>query len=250
MRILLVDDEPQARRRLVALLAELELVPVGEAANGVEALELVPALRPDVLLLDIAMPEVDGFDVVRHLEEPKPLVIFQTAYDEHALKAFEHEAVDYVLKPVTRERLAQALERARRRLQERSGLAVAPEVLARLAETLREGSVARRPRLLVRQGRGHRLLPFAEVLRFEAVDGVVFAYTREGRHLADYPLAEIEARAGSGFVRTNRAELVNLDAIERIDSNGDGSALLTLQGGATVRVSRRRAADVRRAAGG
>ena len=119
MRVLIVDDEPAARQRLALLLADLDVEVVGEAANGIEALELVRERRPDLLLLDIAMPEVDGFDVVRHLPEPRPLVVFQTAYDEHALKAFDHEALDYVVKPVTRERLAQALDRARRRLAER-----------------------------------------------------------------------------------------------------------------------------------
>ena len=94
MRVLIVDDEAAARRRLLIMLDELDVEVVGEAANGVEALEMVAERQPDVLLLDIAMPEVDGFDVAQHLVDPKPLIVFQTAYDEFALRAFEHEAVD------------------------------------------------------------------------------------------------------------------------------------------------------------
>ena len=116
MRVLVVDDEPNARRRLGIMLEELDVEVVGEAENGVEALRLNTERHPDVLLLDIAMPEVDGFDVARHLPEPRPLIIFQTAYNDFALKAFEHEAVDYVVKPVALDRLRKALERAQRRL--------------------------------------------------------------------------------------------------------------------------------------
>ena len=249
MRVLVVDDEPAARRRLQALLAELGEECVGEAANGVEALAQSSELAPDVLLLDIAMPEVDGFDVARHLGEPRPLLIFQTAYDEHALRAFEHEALDYVLKPVTRERLAAALDRARRRLAERAMPKVAPEVLTRLAAALRPAAVAR-PRLLVREGRGHRLLPFRSILRFEAEDGLVFAHTKAGRHLTDYTLAELEERTGNEFLRLSRAELVNTEAVATFGSNGDGSATLTLLDGTTLHVSRRRAAAVRAGLGG
>ena len=121
MRLLIVDDEAAARRRLAELVEEIDpagIDIVGEAPDGVAALELVRVKQPDVILLDIAMPEVDGLDVVRHLPEPRPLVIFQTAYKEYAIKAFDHEALDYVVKPVRRERLAQALERARARLAE------------------------------------------------------------------------------------------------------------------------------------
>src|SRR5512134_2503213 len=101
MRALIVDDEAAARTRLAALLAELDVEVVGEASDGVAALDEIRALRPDVVLLDIVMPEADGFEVARHLPEPKPLVIFQTAYGDRALTAFDHEAVDYVVKPIS-----------------------------------------------------------------------------------------------------------------------------------------------------
>ena len=112
MRVLIVDDESLARVRLATLLEEIDAAGiqiVGEAADGVSALDLIRQHQPDVVLLDISMPEVDGFDVARHLPHPRPLIIFQTAYAEYALQAFDHDALDYVVKPVTRTRLAQAV---------------------------------------------------------------------------------------------------------------------------------------------
>jgi len=244
VRTLIVDDEPAARRRLALMLADLDVEVVGEAADGVEALRMVAERRPDLVLLDVAMPEVDGFDVVRHLPKPRPLIVFQTAYDEHALEAFDHEALDYVVKPVTLERLGRAVERARRRLAEAERRDPSPQALREVAARL---PAPAKPRLLVRSGRGHRLLPLAEIARFSARDGLVYAHGVDGRHLADYTLGELEERTAGRFVRVSRSALVNLEHVEGIVSNGDGSATLTLSAGAAVRVSRRRSAEVRQA---
>lgn len=249
MRLLIVDDEAAARTRLASLVEEIDpsgIEIVGEASDGVAALELVRTTAPDVILLDIAMPEVDGLDVARHLPEPRPLIIFQTAYHEYALEAFEQQALDFVVKPVRKERLAQALERARGRLTtiERAKL-WSPTSLEKLGSAL--GHQRAHPaRLLVRQGAGHRLLPLREVIRFSAAEGLVHAHTRDGAPVTDYTLGELEVRLAGGFVRVSRADLVNVAHILRIISNGDGSATLTLGDGSTVHVSRRRAADVRR----
>lgn len=247
MRVLIVDDEAAARQRLALLLAELDVEVVGEAAHGLEALQMVQDRQPDLLLLDIAMPEVDGFDVARHLPEPRPLLVFQTAHDEYALQAFDHEALDYVVKPVTRDRLAQALERARRRLAERGAPVLAGDLFARLQAAVRQPRAPVRMRLLVREGRGHRLLPLRQVLRFAAEEGFAYAHTRERRYLTDYTLNELEERTAGLFARASRTDLVNLDAVERLARGGDGSATLTLADGSTVRVSRRRAAELRAA---
>lgn len=248
MRILIVDDEPQARSRLAVMLEELDVEVAGEAANGVEALDLVKSLNPDVLLLDIAMPEVDGLEVAMALAEPRPLVIFQTAHDEFALQAFEREALDYVLKPVTLERLDQALARARRRMEERAAQpTVTRELVTELQTALAGGAAPRRPRILVRDGDGKMLVPLKDIVKFAAEEGGVNAHTRLGPYPTDYTLTELEERLGNAFLRVNRAELVNADHVGRIASNGDGSATITLADGATVHVSRRRAADIRRA---
>jgi two-component system response regulator AlgR len=247
MRVLIVDDETAARDRLRALLGELDVEVAGEAVEGEDALAQAAALHPDVVLLDIAMPEIDGFEVARHLPEPRALVIFQTAFGDQALPAFEHEPIDFVVKPVTRARLEQAIERARRRLQERSPRDVSPDLLARVEAALGRGRQPRRTRLLVRHAGGHRALPIREINRFVAEDGVVYACTSSGRSMTDYTLNELEDRLATGFIRTSRSDLVQIDRIERIVSDGDGSATLTLADGASVHVSRRRAADVRRA---
>jgi DNA-binding LytR/AlgR family response regulator len=249
MRILIVDDESAARARLASLLEEIDpagIEIVGEAGDGLSALDLVRHQHPDVVLLDISMPEVDGFDVARHMPHPRPLIIFQTAYAEYALQAFDHEALDYVVKPVTRTRLAQAIERARTSLAARAGR---PDwdsgSLDRLGSALGYQR-SRSPRLLVRAGAAHRLLPLSHVARFTAGDGVVYAHTASGQPITDYTLSELEARTGDDFIRVSRADLVNVSFIERIKSNGDGSATLTLKDGTALRVSRRRASDVKR----
>jgi DNA-binding LytR/AlgR family response regulator len=249
MRVLIVDDEAAARRRLSALVEELDATGVeivGEAPNGIAALELVRDKRPDVVLLDISMPEVDGFDVARRLPDPRPLIIFQTAHHEHALEAFEHEALDYVVKPVRKARLAQALERARTRLASMPQPAWDAAALSTLGVALGY-QPGRAARLLVRYGPAHRLVALHDIVRLTAAEGCVYAHTSTGVMSTDYTISELETRIGGSFVRVSRAELVNLRHVHGVASNGDGSATLTLSDGTAVRVSRRRAAGVRRA---
>jgi two-component system response regulator AlgR len=249
MRVLIVDDEPAARRRLAMLIEEIDaagLEIVGEAADGMAALTLARERTPDVILLDIAMREVDGFDVARHLAAPRPLIIFQTAHHQFAVKAFEHDALDYVVKPIRKERLAAALERARTRLASRVGRPPLDAVtLQRVGAAVGYTPVAP-ARLLVRHGAGHRLLPLSDIIRFSAAEGVVYARTAAGAPIVDYTLAELERRTAGVFVRASRADFVNVSRIDRMVSNGDGSLTLTLTDAASVRVSRRRAGAVRR----
>jgi DNA-binding LytR/AlgR family response regulator len=249
MRVLIVDDEAAARRRLAMLIEEIDpagLEIVGEAGDGMAALALARELAPDVILLDIAMREVDGFDVARHLPVPRPLIIFQTAHHQFALEAFEHDALDYVVKPIRKERLAAALERAKARLANR----VEPRQLD--AVTLRRvgdafGYTPTAPsRLLVRHGAGHRLVALNDITRFSAADGVVYAHTASATPIVDYTLGELEGRTAGAFVRTSRGDLINLSRIDRVESNGDGSLTLTLADRIPVRVTRRRAARLKR----
>lgn len=243
MRALVVDDEAAARRRLADLLEELGVEVVGEAANGLSALDMTRDRQPDVLFLDVSMPEVDGFDVARHLPDPRPLIVFQTAYTEFAVKAFEHDALDYLVKPVTRDRLAQAIERIARRTPASTW---STGDLATFGAAI--GHVALRPeRLLVRHGAGHRLIPLAEIERFTAAEGLVYAHVASGTLGTDYTLNELEDRLRGAFVRASRSDLVNVRLVTAIASNGDGSATLTLASGAAVHVSRRRSAAVRSA---
>jgi DNA-binding LytR/AlgR family response regulator len=246
MRVLIVDDEPAARRRLAIMLDELDVELVGEAENGIQALEMVRDRRPDVLLLDIAMPEVDGLDVARHLEDPKPCIVFQTAFDEYALKAFDHHAVDYLVKPVTLDKLQRALERARQRIDTHKAPSLSAKVVEQLRAAVATASPARLPRILVRDQNAHRLVPYADVVQFVARDGVVFVDTRDGSFQTDYTLTQLEDRVFNAFIRPNRSKLVNVDHVRSIASNGDGSATIVLSDGTSIHVTRRRAASVRR----
>ena len=248
MRVLIVDDEAAARQRTAMLIEEIDpdgIDIVGEAPDGIAALSLARERRPDVILLDIAMREVDGFDVARHLPAPRPLIIFQTAHRQFAVDAFEHDALDYVVKPVTKERLAAALERARARLASR----IANPPLDATALDRVRAAIGYTPgapaRLLVRYRGGHLLAPLADIQRFSAADGVVYAHTPAGTRLTDYTLNELEIRTDGRFVRASRRELVNLAHVQRVVGRGDGSLTLVLSDGSSVRVSRRRAAAVK-----
>jgi DNA-binding LytR/AlgR family response regulator len=248
MRVLIVDDEAAARQRTAMLIEEIDpdgIDIVGEAPDGIAALSLARERRPDVILLDIAMREVDGFDVARHLPAPRPLIIFQTAHRQFAVDAFEHDALDYVVKPVTKERLAAALERARARLANR----IANPPLDATALDRVRAAIGYTPgapaRLLVRYRGGHLLTSLADIQRFSAADGVVYAHTPAGTRLTDYTLNELETRTDGRFVRVSRRELVNLAHVHRVVGMGDGSLRLVLSDGSSVRVSRRRAAAVK-----
>ena len=246
MRILIVDDEPAARRRLRSMVEELGEEVIGEADSGDDALSLARELEPDVLLLDIVMPEVDGLDVARHLPEPRPLIIFQTAHSDYALEAFEHEAVDFVVKPVRAERLEKALERARRRIEQAPRPAISNELLEQIGSRIGPPSGATTRRLLVLDGTGHRVLRVREILLFTTDGRYVWAHTAQARFATTYTLGELERRLGPAFVRTSRAELVAIEHVQRVESLAEGGLLLKLANGQVVRVSRRRAAEVRR----
>lgn len=206
LRIFIVDDEAPARARLRALLddlaPELPTRVVGEAANGVEAIERLGAGPADVVLVDIRMPQMDGIELARHLAAavPVPAVVFTTAYDQYAVQAFELNAIDYLLKPVRSARLAAALAKARR--------ATSPdrEVLARLApQARRHLSVNERGRIL--------LVPVEDVLYLKAELKYVTARSAEREYLLDESLTRLEEEFGRRFVRVHRNCLVARTAI-------------------------------------
>lgn len=231
MKVLVVDDEAPARRRLVRMLGRLDGVEVvGEAADGEQALALVRTLGPDLLLLDIDMPEMDGLELAEH--EDLPPVVFTTAHAEHALRAFEVAAVDYLLKPISRDRLAEAIARVRARAGTR-----APSVAA--------GPV----RITARSGSTVHVVDVAEITRFHAEDKVTVV-SHEGRELLlDESLSSLEQRLGPrGFVRTHRSELVRLDAVRALHTE-DGSTTVELSDGSRAAVGRRMVAELKRRLG-
>jgi DNA-binding LytR/AlgR family response regulator len=226
LRVIVVDDEPLARARLAAMADRVELVEVvGEAGNAIEAAELIARHDPDVALLDVRMPGKTGVELARELGE-RPVVVFTTAFGEHAVEAFDAAAIDYLMKPVEQAKLARALDRAR----------------SRIAGTTSD----REPRITVRDSSGVRVFAASAITRFHAEDKYT-AFVADGtEQLTEETLDALETRlAAWGFMRVHRAELVQLARIRALHV-GDGAAEIELDDGQRAKVSRRSLAVVRR----
>lgn len=236
LRTLIVDDEPLARQVLLEELADLESVRVvGEAENGEQALARIQELAPDLVLLDIQMPVLDGFEVVRRMRGPLPAIIFVTAFSEHALRAFEVGAADYLLKPVRAERLRQAVERVR------GGRSGARRVAATL-EAEQRFSGRKPAKILARKAHDFYLLDIDEIYAFQADGELVWILTEGDRYLAADTLKTIEDRLGDGeFQRVHRGALVNMGKIRKFTSISSQRWLLTLTNGLQLTVSKRQA---------
>jgi two-component system LytT family response regulator len=244
MRALIVDDEEPARmalRRMLAAFPEVEVA--GEARNGAEAIELVESTPADVLFLDIEMPGLNGFDVLAELAAA-PAVVFVTAYDQYAVRAFETNAVGYLLKPVGKG----ALERALARVRGSAAPAIRPEVLRELRAALAPGAPAK---LAVRQGRKIVLLPRRDILYIQSEDRLVFVHTAAERFLTDRTLNDLEALLPPlEFFRISRGALVNLDAVgEMFPWLESGTWRVRLRNGVELDVSRERVRGLRQAVG-
>ena len=236
-RVLITDDEAPARARLRRMLDELEGYEViGEAANGRDALALCAELGPDILLLDIRMPEMDGLETARHLAtaDSAPAVIFTTAFDNYAIEAFDAQAVGYLLKPVRRERLLRALGQAARLSRPQlTGLAGAPVTAARR-------------NICVRKTSGLQLIPIEDVRYFRADQKYVTVNHAGGEDLIDEPLKDLAAEFGDRLIRIHRSVLVAADFLDRMERNTSGQYELWLKGIADpLPVSRRHATEVK-----
>jgi len=244
IRILLVDDEELARstmRRALAAIPDLEVV--GEAGNGAEAIEAIAELRPDVILLDIEMPGFNGFEVVQQVIDP-PIVVFVTAYDEYAVRAFDANAIDYLLKPVQPERLEKTIARVRERVKART-----PEHRKGVADIARQrGGPVRR--LAARRGKRIVIVPLRDVNRIEIDDKLVFACTATERLLIEKTIGELEILLEpSGFLRISRGELVNLEKVAELMPWFSGTWRVRLTNGEERDVSRERAKQLKEAMG-
>lgn len=235
MRILIVDDERPARDKLRRLLAqEADVSELAEARDGVEALEQIAAFKPDVVFLDIQMPEVSGIELAASLPAPAPLIVFATAYDEYAIRAFDANAIDYLLKPYDQARLQRALERVRQRLR-------VPQPPA----AFDSGHAVRQ--LLVTERGVTRVIKVDLVQWIETADNYVVLHTAAEAPLMRQTLAGLLDKLGPRFVRCHRRAAVQLDWIESVVALDKGDCELLLRGGARVPCSRQyRAAVVER----
>ena len=239
MKVLVVDDEPLARERLAALAREcVGAHVVGEAGDGRAALEMAARLQPDIVLLDIRMPVMDGLETARHLSafEHPPAVIFCTAYDEHALAAFDAGAVDYLVKPVRLERLRGAIERARR-----FGAAELDKVHSAA------GTPAQRGHLCARVRGNLVLVPITDIHYLLAEDKYVVVHHAKGEVLIEEALKALEDEFGDRFVRIHRNCLVARDRLTGLTRAADGAIYAQLEGTSTMlEVSRRNLPGLRK----
>ncbi|QOY85795.1 LytR/AlgR family response regulator transcription factor [Paludibaculum fermentans] len=237
MNVLIVDDEPIARQILRELLEEHPGVNLaGEASTGLEAVEQIARLHPDVVLLDLQMPGLDGFSVARTLRgDSLPIVIFVTAFETHALQAFDTGAVDYLLKPVRKERLTAALEKARTQI---AGLKSEPPPPPPVTEPLR--------RILGRLGSDLHMLNPGDVIAFQADGDTVQIITAQGRYYADHSLRTLEAKLPPPqFRRIHRGTIINTDHIRKISPLTSKRWLLKMSNGLEAIVSKRMAGVIR-----
>ena len=238
MRVIIVDDEPLARavlREHLGSHADVEIV--GECANGFEAVKAIAELAPDLAFLDIQMPRLDGFEVVE-LAGAKTHYVFVTAYDQFALRAFDVHALDYLLKPFTRERLAQALAHARARL---AAPAPAGQEDAAMRALVSEVQARHQPleRVLIRDGARVQVLPVARIEYVEAQDDYVAFYADGRTWLKNQRMTELESQLDPrAFLRVHRSYIVNLGTIVRIEPTGKDGHCAVLKSGARVPISR------------
>jgi two-component system, LytTR family, response regulator len=241
IRTLVIDDEQPARERLKQLLgAHADVEIVGEADDGVQAAEKIAELSPDLVLLDIQMPGASGLDVAASLGRPRPAVIFCTAYDQYAVDAFELSALDYLLKPVNRARLAAALDRVRAATAPPSAFAKAT-ARDRAIEQLTQASGLAPTRFLARRGNRFRVVPSSEVVAFTFVDGVTHLLTATEQLSMQPTLASLARRLDAdSFFQVSRNAIIRLDAVKEAKPFSDGTGEILLANGQTMTVARRR----------
>jgi two-component system LytT family response regulator len=239
IRTLVVDDEPVARERIIGLLAAHEDIEVvGQSSNGTEAVAAIERLSPDLVFLDVQMPELNGFGVVRALQTASiPAVVFVTAYDEYAIRAFEVHAVDYLLKPFSGARFNAALEHVREHLERHRASDLGRKLLA-LAPTLATGSTFSE-RLLVRASGRIHFVRTTELDWCEAAGNYVRLHVGPQTHLVRGTMAHIEAQLDHAqFVRIHRSTIVNVDRIQELHSSFGGEYVVLLHDKTRLTLSR------------
>jgi len=226
--VLIADDEPAARRGVRQMLAPWpEFAVAGECRDGSEVLASLDALRPDVVFLDVQMPGMDGFEVIRRrTAERMPLTVFLTAFDQHAIRAFDAQALDYLVKPVSETRFGATMRRLRRLL----------------------GQPLQREHFVVTTPRGRTVVRLDDVEWIESADNYARLWSGGRSYLVREPLRSLEGRVRPhGFIRAHRRALVRLDCVQALRPNGEGGLIVVLRGGGEIPVARRRRAAFTRA---
>ena len=237
MNTLIVDDEPLAREGMRMLLEEQSgITQVAQARNGAEAVAMIRARRPDLVLLDVQMPEMDGFGVLRELgAEAMPPVIFVTAHDQYAIQAFEVNAIDYLLKPVTRERFSRALDRVRERLSTQG-----PDN-QHVLSLLQQLSAPRKylARVALRSAGKISFVNIEDIQFVQAAENYVQLHLKSARHLLHVPIATLESSLDpKAFLRIHRSLIVNVRHIHELETGPHGEYVVVLHGGARLQSSR------------
>jgi two-component system, LytTR family, response regulator len=236
MNVLIVDDEPLAREGLLLLLREdPSITAVAQARNGVEAVSMIRSTPPDLVLLDVQMPEMDGFGVLKEIgAERMPPVIFVTAHDQYAIKAFEVNAIDYLLKPVTRERCSQALARVRERISQGADNQHVMSLLQQLAAPPRHLQ-----RVALRAAGRISFVNVEDILFVQAAENYVQLNLKASRHLLHVPIATLEASLDPAhFLRIHRSIIVNVRHVRELETGPHGEYIVVLQGGTKLQSSR------------
>ncbi|GLQ49912.1 LytR/AlgR family response regulator transcription factor [Dyella flava] len=239
IRVLVVDDEAPARQRLIDLLREdAQIASIGEASNGVAAVTAIESDPPDLVFLDVQMPELDGLGVVEAIGAAQmPLTVFVTAYDQHALRAFESNAMDYLLKPFSDERLHATLERAKTRLRERRGSHIADNMMRMMSAMPRAQTHVER--LPLRSPGNIKLVNVAEIDWIEGAGVYVNLHVAGKAWLYRSSLNRLEEQLDpQRFVRIHRSAIVNIDSVIRLEALSHGEFTVILKGGGKARASR------------
>lgn len=240
---LIIDDEETARRGLAALLAgDPDFKLIGTCKNGMEAIDQIRSFRPDLILLDVQMPGVNGFEVLASIPKPWPQVIFITAHDQFALKAFEVNAVDYLLKPFSDERFTEALDRAKANLKKQAGTPGIHELIRQTKSSLRGSATFAHNddtsgRLVIRADGSIHLLQPADILFIEAYDYYIKVHVRDRFFLIRETMKGMESRLPEQFLRIHKSYIVNLHQVRRI-ARADGEYEVELNSGTLLKVSR------------
>ncbi|MFH0894023.1 MAG: response regulator [Bacteroidota bacterium] len=235
-KILIVDDEPLARdiiKKYLESISEIEIV--GECADGFECLKAVSELKPDLLFLDVQMPKLSGFELLEVMDD-KPEIIFATAFDQYAMQAFDQNAVDYLLKPFSKERFLQALSKAQLRISQRS--TDGKNQLKKL-EQYEENKTQFDERIIVKKGSAVHVIPVAKILYLEADGDYVLIHTAEGKFMKEKTMKYYESHlTPTHFIRIHRSYIVNIDQVEKVELFELDTHLVVLKNGSKIRASR------------